>query len=134
MAESIICERAFEFTVRILKLCKPLWQRGPVARHIASQLIKSATSIGSNAEEAEEGQTKPDFIAKLSIAQKESRETRYWLRLASRMQIVKHDEITWEMDEINQLRSMIISAIKTAQASSSRGQQEQDAQPSSAQS
>src|ERR1700704_5763387 len=111
MPESIICGRAFEFTVRILKLCKPLWQRGPVARHIASQLIKSATSIGSNAEEAEEGQAKPDFIAKLSIARKESRETRYWLRLASR--IVKYDEIKWEMEKINPLRSVITVTLKT---------------------
>ena len=122
MAESIICERAFEFAIRILKLCQRLWERGPLARHIASQLVKSGTSIGSNAEEAEEGQTKPDFIAKLSVSRKKSRETQYWLRLAARMQIVTAEEIKWEIDEINQLRAMIVSAIKTAPSSSSRGQ------------
>ena len=66
-------------------------------------------------------QTKPDFVAKLSVSRKESRETRYWLRLAVRMNIATLDEVKWEMDEVNQLRTMIISAIKTAQASSSRG-------------
>jgi four helix bundle protein len=121
MAESIICERAFEFAVRVLKLCNQLLERGPVARHLAYQLMKCGTSIGSNAEEAQEGQTKPDYIAKLSISRKESRETRYWLRLAIRMQVVTLNEVKWEMDEVDQLRSMIISAIKTAQASSSRG-------------
>ena len=123
MAESIICERAFEFAVRVLKLCGRLLERGPVARHVAYQLMKCGTSIGSNAEEAQEGQTKRDYIAKLSVSRKESRETRYWLRLAIRIGIVTPTEIKWEMDEVNQLRSMIISAIKTAQASPSRGQQ-----------
>jgi four helix bundle protein len=121
MAESLICERAFHFATRILKLCDQLWERGAIARHIAAQLMKCGTSIGSNAEEAQEGQTKPDYIAKLSVSRKESRETRYWLRLAIQMRIVTLNEIKWEMDEVNQLRSMIISAIKTAQASSSRG-------------
>ena len=121
MAESIICERAFEFAARILNLCQRLWDRGPIARHIASQLMKCGSSIGSNAEEAQEGQTKPDYVAKLSVSRKESRETRYWLRLAVRMNIATLEEVKWEMDEVNQLRAMIIRAIKTAQASSSRG-------------
>jgi four helix bundle protein len=121
MAQSIICERAFEFAVRISTLCNHLWGRGPAARHIASQLLKCGTSIGSNAEEAQEGQTKPDYIAKLSISRKESREAQYWLRLAIRIQAVRLDEVKWELDEIGQLRALIISAIKTAQSSPSRG-------------
>ena len=121
MAESIICERAFEFAVRILKLCERLWNGGPIAPHIASQLLKCGTSIGSNAAEAQEGQTKPDCVAKLSLSRKESREARYGLRLAIRTHVVKLEEIQWEMDEVNQLRWMIVSPIKTAQASSSRG-------------
>jgi four helix bundle protein len=93
VAESIICARAFEFAVRILKLCEELWKRGPIGRHLASQLMKSGTSIGSNAEEAQEAQTKPDFAAKLSVSRKESRETRYWIRLAIRAQVVTLDEV-----------------------------------------
>ena len=83
--------------------------------------MKCGTSIGSNAEEAQEGQTKPDYIAKLSVSRKESRETIYWLRLAVRTEVVKSDEVKWELDEAGQLRAMIISAIKTAQSSPSRG-------------
>jgi four helix bundle protein len=83
--------------------------------------MRCGTAIGSNAEEAQEGQTKPDFVAKLGISRKETRETLYWLRLAVRVQIVTDEEIMWELDEARQLRSMIISAIKTAQSSSTRG-------------
>ena len=120
MAQSIICERAFEFAVRILNLCQRLWRRGPIARHVATQLMKCGTSIGSNAEEAQEGQTKPDYIAKMAISRKESRETLYWLRLAIRAEAVTADEIKWELGEAGELRAMIISAIKTAQGSPSR--------------
>src|SRR5689334_1709523 len=111
MAGSIICERAFEFAVRILKLCEKLWRRGPVGRHIASQLIGCGTSIGSNAEEAQDGQTKPDYIAKMAVSRKESRETLYWLRLAVRSEVVTAGEIAWELQEAGELRAMIVSAI-----------------------
>ena len=50
-----------------------LWRRGPIARHIATQLIGCGTSIGSKAEEAQDAQTKPDYIAKMAISRKESR-------------------------------------------------------------
>ena len=121
MSESLICQRSFEFAARILELCDRLSKRGPAARLIASQLLKCGPSIGANAEEAQEGQTKPDFCAKLAISRKESRETRYWLRLAVRIKAVTADEIVWELHEVNELRAMIIAAIKTAQSSPSRG-------------
>jgi four helix bundle protein len=82
--------------------------------------MKCGTSIGSNAEEAQDGQSKPDFIAKLSVSRKEARETIWWLRLALRVRVTTKDEISWELDEARQLRAMIISAIKTAQSRSSR--------------
>src|SRR5215470_8150052 len=121
MAGSIICERAFEFAIRILRLCEKLWRRGPFGRHIASQLMGCGTSIGSNAEEAQDGQTKPEYIAKMAVSRKESRETLYWLRLAVRSEVVTSGEVAWEPNEAGELRAMIISAIRTAQSSSSRG-------------
>ena len=66
MAESIICGRSFEFACRILKL----GERIP--------------SIGANAEEAQDAQTKADYCAKMAISRKEARETRYWLTAATR--------------------------------------------------
>src|SRR4051794_36517246 len=82
MSTSIICDRAFDFSLNILTVTERLAERGFGARHIAFQLVRCGTSIGANAEEAQEGQTKKDFIAKMAIARKEARETVYWLRLA----------------------------------------------------
>src|ERR1051325_8823692 len=121
MRQSIICERAFEFGCRILKLSERLWQRGPAARHIASELMGCGTSIGANAEEAQDGQTKADFIAKLSISRKEARETNYWLRMSLAIGAATKSEIQWELQEVGELRAMIVAAIKTARGSSSRG-------------
>ena len=122
MTESIICERSFEFACRILELGDRMFEREPSARHIASQLMRCGTSVGSNAEEAQEGQSKADFIAKLSISSKEARETRWWLRVAIKTKKVTTDEVRWELSEITQLMKMLRSAILTARSSTSRGQ------------
>jgi four helix bundle protein len=121
VSDSIICNRAFEFAARVLKLCERIWDRGPSARHVASQLMSCGTSIGANAEEAQEGQTKPDCITKMSISRKEARETGWWLRLALKNGIVTREEIDWELSEVGQLLAMIRSAIRTARSSSNRG-------------
>jgi len=86
----------------------------------ATQVMRCGTSIGANAEEAQEAQTKADFIAKMSIARKEARETIWWLKLAVKVPVVKAAEITWEQDEAEQLLKMLTSAILTARSSSRR--------------
>jgi four helix bundle protein len=58
--------------------------------------MRAGTSIGSNAEEAQEAQSKADFIAKLSVSRKEARETTFWLRLAVKNELVSADEIKWD--------------------------------------
>jgi four helix bundle protein len=94
---------------------------GPASRKIANQLFDCGTSIGANAEEAEGGQTKPDFLAKLAVSRKESRETIYWLRLAIATSICSKESVSWELDEAQQLKAMITAAIRTGQSSDSRG-------------
>lgn len=76
-----IRERAFEFAVRIVKLCQNLEKSSNVSRTLITQLIKAGTSIGANLEEAQGGQTKPDFVTKNAISLKEARESKYWLRV-----------------------------------------------------
>lgn len=83
--------------------------------------MRCAASIGANAEEAQDGQSKPDFIAKLAISRKESRETRYWLRLAVRVGALSTNEAEPELQEVTELRRMIMAAIRTAQLSRTRG-------------
>lgn len=70
-----------------------------MARHVASELMRCGASIGANAEEAQEGQTKPDYITKMAISRKESRESAYWLRMALAVEIVTKEEIAWELGE-----------------------------------
>ena len=124
MTDSIICSRAFAFAVRITEVCRQLFKGDFVAQFFAKQLLRSGTSIGANAEEAQEGQTKKDFVAKMSISNKEARETSWWLRLAVAAGSIKKEAVTWEMGEAQELRLMIRSAIRTAKSSSYRGHTE----------
>jgi four helix bundle protein len=88
---------------------------------VAGQLIRSGTSICANANEAQEAQTKPDFIAKMSISRKEAREAHFWLRFAIATNILGKDEIGWELQECDELLRMIRQAIRTAQSRLHRG-------------
>jgi four helix bundle protein len=119
----IICDRAFEFGSRILKLGEKIYRQGPSGRLVATQLMDCGTSIGANAEEAAEGQSKADFIAKLSVSRKEARESGYWLRLAVKNEIVRAEDVKWELSEASQLLAMIRSAILKARSSPDRGGQ-----------
>jgi four helix bundle protein len=76
-----IRERVFAFAVRIIKLCRYLEKYSDVAKSVINQLLDAGTSVGANLEEAQAGQTKPDFIHKNTISLKEARESNYWLRL-----------------------------------------------------
>jgi four helix bundle protein len=121
MESRIISERAFQFAVRTVKSCERLWKRSWTARKLAEQLFDSGTSIGANVAESQGGQTKPDFLAKMAIARKESWETIFWLKLAVATSITTADEVAWELDEAQQLKAMITAAIKTGQSSNWRG-------------
>ena len=76
-----IRQRAFAFAVRIVKLCQFLEKHSSVSKTLIRQLLDAGTSVGANLEEAQAGQSKPDFIHKNAISLKEARETNYWLRL-----------------------------------------------------
>jgi four helix bundle protein len=78
--ENIILSKAYSFGLRILKLYLHL-RKNKIDMGLCSQLLDSGTSIGANVEEAVGGSSRKDFINKLQIAYKESRETRYWLKL-----------------------------------------------------
>ena len=77
---NLILDKSFAFAVRIVKLYKYLCdeQKEYV---LSKQLLRCGTSIGANINEAQAGQSKADFIAKMSIASKEARETNYWIEL-----------------------------------------------------
>ena len=78
--DNVIQEKSFAFAIRIVNAYKYLkFEKQEFV--LSKQMLRSGTSIGANVEEAIGGQSKADFISKLSIAYKEARETLYWLRL-----------------------------------------------------
>lgn len=114
MAESPpfdICERTFQFALRIVKVCQSLdGQRGS-SWALSKQLIRSGTSIGANVEEGKAGQSRADFISKYSIARKEIRETRYWLRIIRDTDLIAPeitDPLILETEELLKILTTII--------------------------
>jgi four helix bundle protein len=110
-----IRERSFEFAARIVKLCITLDEKPGVARVLGNQLLRAGTSIGANVEEAQAGQSRPDFISKNAIALKEARETLYWLRLLAATGIVPDQrltEIRVEAEELTRIIGAIIVSAK----------------------
>ena len=114
-----IRERAFAFAVRIVKLCQYLEKDTKVSRTLITQLLKAGTSVGAKLEEAQAGQSKPDFISKNAIALKEARESKYWLRLISATKTLEEkikmgiEELAGESSEISKIiGSIIVSAKK----------------------
>lgn len=116
--KSDICERTFAFAIRIVKLCKTLEKTDSGSRQLLRQLLRSGTSIGANMEEAQGGQSRADFISKVSIARKEARETLYWLRLLTACSIVPESRLKDLIRESNELVAILTAIIKTASANS----------------
>jgi len=102
-----IRQRAFNFALRIIKLCQQLEEEPGVARTLSWQLLRSGTSIGANLEEAQAGQSKLDFISKNAIALKEARETIYWLRLLAASRIISEKRLVGLQKETEELAKII---------------------------
>jgi four helix bundle protein len=83
---------------------------------LSKQLLRSGTSIGANVEEACSGQSRKDFIAKLSIAQKESFETKYWLRLLKDSGIVEQRYVDSMLEDCEELIKIISKILVTSKA------------------
>lgn len=78
---------------------------------MSKQYLRSATSIGANIEEAQSGESRADFIHKYGIAQKEARESLYWLKLLSASGIVEKKRIDPLMQETEEIISIITKII-----------------------
>lgn len=111
-----ITKRTFEVALRVIKLCQFLNKKYEIEKNILSkQLLRSGTSIGANVEEAQAGQSRSDFVHKMSIALKEARETNYWLRLLEASEMLPKEklvELIKESDEIKNIIGAIIVSSK----------------------
>lgn len=112
-----IGERAFSFAVRVVTLCQTLEGKAGISRTLANQLLRSGTSVGANLEESKGGQSRADYLSKVSIALKEARETRYWLRLLVATDIIPENQLAPMLDESNQLVAILTTIVKKLKAS-----------------
>ena len=111
--KSDILERTIAYSLRIIKVYREL-ERDSVGRVIGKQLLRSGTSIGANVHEAQGGQSKADFVAKMSIAHKEARESAYWMRLIKEAELISARLINDISDETEQLIKILSSILITA--------------------
>ena len=112
MNEVKIDERCFEFSLLIIALYKHLLKTNEYV--LSKQLLRSGTSIGANVEEAQAAQSRKDFISKMSIASKEARESKYWIRLLNHSDYLNNFDKKEELIvEINSIVNIITKIVKT---------------------
>ena len=87
MKDNVVKDKSLEFAVRIVNLYKFLVNEQKEFV-MSKQILRSGTSIGANIREAEQAQSRADFINKLNIALKEANETEYWLELLIRTEYI----------------------------------------------
>jgi len=108
--ENVLLKKSFEFSLQIVDFVQEIKR----LKHfeLASQLVRSGTSVGANIVEAQRAESKKDFIHKLKISLKEADETKYWLRIID-LKIKKVDkELLKENEELIRLLVSIINSTK----------------------
>jgi len=125
MAESIIAKKTYKFSIRIVKIHLHLCRKEKYIYSLSKQLLRAGTAVGANVEEALGGHTEKDFSAKMSIAYKEARETRYWIRLLRDCDLreakIANSFLT-DIEEIIKITGSIIKTVKNKNKNNSRFQ------------
>jgi len=107
-----IRKRSFAYAMRAIKLHQALQELGDRSGWIiGKQYLRSATSVGALIEEAQSGESRADFIHKYCIAQKEAKESLYWLRLLAGTSILPRIRLVPIMEETNELIAVITAII-----------------------
>lgn len=112
MKENILLDKTLEFASRIVLLYEE-YSKTKKDTTIAKQLLRSATSIGANLNEAIYGNIKADFISKLHICLKETSESIYWLKLLHRTNLID-DKAIKLIDNAEEIKRILISSLNTA--------------------
>ncbi len=113
MKENTLREKSYSFALRIVKMCKYLGEEKKEFV-LSKQILRSGTSVGANIEEANQGQSKADFIHKLSISLKEAVETNYWLRLLRDSEYLSETQAESLLTDCRELEKLLTASIKTA--------------------
>lgn len=110
--ENIIVDKSFQFALKIISYCELLEENKKYV--VSRQLLRSGTSIGANVREAQNAESKSDFIHKIKLAAKEADETEYWLLLCKNAPSYPFDEtLPADIGEINKILSKIRSSSKS---------------------
>lgn len=111
--DSILEQKSFQFAIRIVNLCKHL--RSTKKEYtLSKQLLSSGTSIGANVAEAQQAQSKADFISKLSIALKETTESKYWIKLIWATGYLSEKEYSSIVSDCIELEKILVTSVKTS--------------------
>lgn len=105
-------EKSYALAQEIVFLCRSLQNKNEYI--LSKQLLRSGTSIGANVHEASYGQSKADFISKLSISLKETHETQYWVRLLVDTNYVQSSDAVVIQGLLREVLALLIASIKTA--------------------
>lgn len=111
-----IVTKSFAFAIRIVKFYKIYIDKDRKLEPVYKQLLRSGTSVGANISEAQSAFTKKDFIHKMGISLKESRETEYWLKLlkeSSSITLTEFNSLIKDCEEISKLLTSIIKSAKS---------------------
>lgn len=109
--ENLIVEKTFQFAIKIVQYCELLEENKKFV--VARQLLRSGTSIGANVREAQNAESKADFIHKFKIALKEVEETEYWLLICKNTPSYPfNEELLMEVNTILKILSKIVSTSK----------------------
>ena len=111
LKENVIIEKTFKFSLNVIDIYKYLKEKKNEFI-MSKQLLRSATSIGANVEEADSAQSHRDFIAKMSISLKEAKETRYWIRLLLESKYLIKEDILEECEAIIKILTKILLTAK----------------------
>jgi four helix bundle protein len=113
MKENILLTKSYAFALRTIKLHQHL-SHEKREFVLSKQTLRAGASIGANIEETNQAESKPDFIHKLAIANKEAFGTHYWLRLLKDSELLSAKLAQSLIDDCNELRRLLTSSIKTS--------------------
>ena len=113
MRNNPIYEKSFEFSVRIVNLAKHL-RLCKKEFTLSRQILRCGTSIGANIAEAQRGQSRAEFAAKMTISLKEANETQYWLCLLYRTKYINDKEFNSLNKDLHEILSLLTAICKTA--------------------
>ena len=119
MAESIMLDKAKDFAVEIVNLCRNIKETKRESV-LTNQLLRSGTSIGANIHESKYGHGTADFIAKMQIALKECYESEYWIELLNRTGYIPDEQYKSLQNTCGSIRRMLISYINTTKSNANK--------------